>query len=392
MIIQSRNIWLDEALKPAQVEIKEDKIVGIYPYNEKPVDIDYQQRWILPGFIDIHCHGYGGVDSNKPSLKGMKKWCRHMPAEGVTSFLVTTSTQSVRSNEKAMVSYSRIIGGIDEGAEILGINMEGNFISKECKGAQNKRYIADPDPERLARYQMLADNKIKSVTYAPEKDEDFAFVSKCRELNIVASIGHSGCSFEQAKAALAKGASAVTHTGNGMKPFHHRQPGLFGAAVNLDGFYAEVIGDGIHVDFQTAHLIGRMKGKDKLILVTDSAVQKDDKKFSFLNKDGAFRLPNGTLLVVPCMLMRESIICTEKRDLIWLRRLIVPLLIRPDTVRWTSARAVLKWAKTRISLSVMRILKYMKFIVEELDNSYENSVMECQWFKSSAAERIFGFY
>lgn len=295
MIIQSRNIWLDESLKPAQIEIKEDKIVGVYPYNEKPVDIDYQQRWILPGFIDIHCHGYGGVDSNKPSLKGMKKWCRHMPAEGVTSFLVTTSTQSVRSNEKAMVSYSRIIGGIDEGAEILGINMEGNFISKECKGAQNKRYIVDPDPERLARYQMLADNKIKSVTYAPEKDEDFAFVSKCRELNIVASIGHSGCSFDQAKAALTKGASAVTHTGNGMKPFHHRQPGLFGAAVNLDGFYAEVIGDGIHVDFQTAHLIGRMKGKDKLILVTDSAVQKDDKKFSFLNKDGTFRLPNGTL-------------------------------------------------------------------------------------------------
>ncbi|MDI9540200.1 MAG: N-acetylglucosamine-6-phosphate deacetylase [Bacillota bacterium] len=295
MIIQSKNVWLDESFKAAQVEINEDKITGIYPYNEKPVDVDYLDKWILPGFIDIHCHGYAGVDSNKPTLKGMRKWCKHMPAEGVTSFLVTTSTQSVNKNERAMATYSRIIGRIEEGAEILGINMEGNFISKECKGAQNKRHIVEPDGEVLAKYQLLSGNNIISVTYAAEKDEDFSFVKKCNELGIVASIGHSDCSFQQAKLALKNGASAITHTGNGMKPFHHRKPGLFGAAVNLDGFYAEVIGDGIHVDFQTAYLIGRMKGKDKLILVTDSAVQKDDKKFNFLNKNGAYYLPDGTL-------------------------------------------------------------------------------------------------
>ncbi len=295
MIIQSRNVWLDESLKPAQIELNGSKIVGIYPYDEKPVDVDYQNRWILPGFIDIHCHGYGGVDSNKPTLRGMKKWCRHLPYEGVTSFLVTTSTQSANKNEKAMASYSRIIGSINDGAEILGINMEGNFISKERKGAQNKRYIVDPDGETLEKYQLLSGNNIISVTYAPEKDEDFSFVKKCSELGIVASMGHSIASFEQAKTAMLNGASAVTHTGNGMNPFHHRKPGLFGAAVNLDVLYAEVIGDGVHVDFQTAYLIGRMKGKDKLILVTDSAVQKGDKKFNFLNKGGAYRMPNGTL-------------------------------------------------------------------------------------------------
>ena len=176
MIIQSKNVWLDESFKAAQVEINEDKITGIYPYNEKPVDVDYLDKWILPGFIDIHCHGYAGVDSNKPTLKGMRKWCKHMPAEGVTSFLVTTSTQSVNKNERAMATYSRIIGRIEEGAEILGINMEGNFISKECKGAQNKRHIVEPDGEVLAKYQLLSGNNIISVTYAAEKDEDFSFV------------------------------------------------------------------------------------------------------------------------------------------------------------------------------------------------------------------------
>ena len=295
MIIQSKNVWIDENLQPAQIEIKNDKIIALYPYDEKVVDIDYQDKWILPGFIDIHCHGHNGTDSNKPTLKGMRKWAKHLPKEGVTAFLATTSTQSVNKNEKAMVTYSRIIDRIDEGAEILGINMEGNFISKECKGAQNKRYIVDPDEEALEKYQILSGNNIISVTYAAELDKDFSFVKKCNELKIVASIGHSACSFNQAKEALENGASAITHTGNGMKPFHHRKPGLFGAAVNLDGFYAEVIGDGIHVDFQTAHLIGKMKGKDKLILVTDSAVQKDDKKYNFLNKDGAYRFPNGTL-------------------------------------------------------------------------------------------------
>lgn len=295
MIIQSKNVWINESLQPAQIELNGSKIVGIYSYDEKPVDVDYENRWILPGFIDIHCHGYAGVDSNKPTLKGMRKWCKHMPAEGVTSFLVTTSTQAANKNEKAMVTYSRIIERMDDGAEILGINMEGNFISKERKGAQNKRYIVAPDAEVLEKYQRLSGNNIKSVTYAPEKDEDFSFVKKCGELGIVASIGHSIASFEQAKVALLNGASAITHTGNGMNPFHHRDPGLFGAAVNLDGFYAEVIGDGVHIDFQTAYLIGKMKGKDKLILVTDSAVQKDDRKFNFLNKDGAYRMPNGTL-------------------------------------------------------------------------------------------------
>ncbi len=295
MIIQSENVWLNETLGPAQIEFSNQKIVGVYPYNEKPVDKDYQDKWILPGFIDIHTHGHAGVDSNKPTLRGLKKWCKHLPSEGVTSFLVTTSTQSVKKNEKAMVTYSRVIDQVTEGAEILGINMEGNFISKECKGAQNKRYIVNPDPELLERYHNLSGNKIVTVTYAPEKDENFSFLNKCKELGIVASIGHSACSFKQAKEALENGASAITHTGNGMKPFHHRTPGLFGAAVNLDGFYAEVIGDGIHIDFQTAYLIGKMKGKDKLILVTDSAVQKDDKLFNFLNKDGAYRLPNGTL-------------------------------------------------------------------------------------------------
>ena len=97
------------------------------------------------------------------------------------------------------------------------------------------------------------------------------------------------------KAAVEAGATGITHCGNGMRPFHHRNPGIFGAALNLNELYAEVIGDGIHVHFETAHLIGTMKGKDRLILVTDSADCKDDPDLAEYNKEGAFRLPDGTL-------------------------------------------------------------------------------------------------
>lgn len=295
MIIQSKNVWLNEELKAAQIEVEEGKIKAVYAYDEKAVDEDYGDLWILPGFIDIHTHGWNQADSNRPVLKDIKRWAQHMPNEGVTSFLVTTSTQSRENNLKAFPILKEAIETQGEGAEIVGINVEGNYIDMTCRGAQNKDYIVKPDADELLEYQRLSGNHILTVTCAVEHDDEFAFTKKVSDAGIRVSLGHSGATFEQCRNAVLNGASGITHCGNGMSRFHHREPGIFGAALNLDELYAEVIGDGIHVHFETAHLIGSMKGKDKLILVTDSAEQKDDPEYAKYNTIGAFRLEDGTL-------------------------------------------------------------------------------------------------
>ncbi len=295
MIIQSKNVWLNEELKAAQIEVEKGKIKAVYAYNEKAVDEDYGEKWILPGFIDIHTHGWNKADSNRPVLDDIRRWAQHMPKEGVTSFLVTTSTQSRENNLKAFPILKEAIETQSEGAEIVGINVEGNYIDMTCRGAQNKDYIVKPDADELLEYHQLSGNHILTVTCAVEHDDEYAFTKKVSEAGIKVSLGHSGATFEQCRNAVLAGAAGITHCGNGMSRFHHREPGIFGAALNLDELYAEVIGDGIHVHFETAHLIGSMKGKDKLILVTDSAEQKDDPEYAKYNTIGAFRLEDGTL-------------------------------------------------------------------------------------------------
>ena len=295
MIIQSEHVWLNEELRPAQIEIEEGKIKAVYPYHELKVDVDYGKQWILPGFIDIHTHGWNKADSNKPVLKDIETWQKHMPKEGVTSFLATTSTQSREDNLKAMPLLKEAIENKAEGAEIMGINVEGNYIDMKRRGAQNKDYIVKPDADELLEYHELSGRNILTVTCAVEHDENLEFTKKAAAAGIRVSIGHSDATFAECKDAAEAGAAGITHCGNGMRPFHHREPGIFGAALNLEELYAEVIGDGIHVHFETAHLIGAMKGKDKLILVTDSAEQKDDPDYAKYNTIGAFRLEDGTL-------------------------------------------------------------------------------------------------
>lgn len=295
MIIQSKNVWIDQQLQPAQIEMQEGKIVKIYPYGKKAVDQDFQQQWILPGFIDIHTHGWNRCDAGKPTLESMLKWKKHMPKEGVTSFLATTATQSEQLNKLAMPILKEVIETQKEGAEILGINIEGNYISHQFHGAQDLYTIVKPDASQLLEYHELSGHHILSVILAPEFDEDGTFTKAVTAANIRISCGHSGATYAQVSQAVVHGATGITHCGNGMRPFHHREPGIFGAALNIDDLYVECIGDGIHVHFETAYLIGTMKGKDRFILVTDSADCKDDETYAQYNSEGAFRLADGTL-------------------------------------------------------------------------------------------------
>ena len=274
MIIQSKKVWLADQFTAAQIEMEGGKIAGIYDYGAKPVDRDYGSERILPGFIDVHCHGAFGFDTNDAEEEGLRYWLRHVVDEGVTALLPTTITQSEQVLTAALENVAKVVADGYEGAEVLGVHFEGPYLDMVYKGAQPEQHIVKPTIEQFERFQKAANGLIKYVTMATETDEDFALTRYCAEHGIVVSIGHSAATYEQAVMAFANGARSMTHVYNGMTPFNHRANGLVGAAYRLRSMYGECICDGNHSTPAALNLFFREKGPDYGLLVTDALMAK----------------------------------------------------------------------------------------------------------------------
>lgn len=274
MIIQSKKIWVLDDFLEAQIEIEGDKITGIYPYNTKEADIDYGSKRIVPGFIDVHCHGAYGWDTNDATPEGLRYWVSHIVEEGVTGLLPTTITQSEEVLTKALKNVANVVKEGYDGAEILGIHFEGPYLDQVYKGAQPEQYCIPASVQQFKRYQEASDNLIKYVTIATEHDTNFALTKYLVSQGIVASQGHSGATFEQAMMGIANGAMSMTHVYNGMSAFKHREPGLVGAAYRFREVYGEIICDGNHSHYAAIHNFFQAKGADHAIMVTDSLMVK----------------------------------------------------------------------------------------------------------------------
>ena len=303
MIIQSTRVWIDESFKKAAIEIRDGKITGIYPHGSREGAIDYGNNRILPGLIDVHCHGYHGMTCNEVTKEGMKLWAHDLLQEGCTSFEATTSTAAMEDLDRSFGILADIMDEGTDGAEILGIHVEGPLISAEFRGAQEISQLVKPTVEVMTKWQSLARGKINYVAIAPEMDDEHQTIKWCKENNIKVAIGHTGASYDECLQASLDGATSFTHTYNGMRGMHHREPGVVGAALSLDNMYAELIGDGVHVHFVSAKILARAKGKDKLLLITDSVqvkglpVGKYEKGLSTVEvkEDGCAYLPDGRL-------------------------------------------------------------------------------------------------
>lgn len=274
MIIQSKKVWIADQFIPAQLELEDGIIKEIYPYNEKEVTKDYGDLRILPGFIDIHCHGAYGFDTNDADPEGLRKWTKGIVDEGVTSFLATTLTQSEEVLTNAVSNVAKVVEEGYEGAEILGIHFEGPYLNKAHKGAQPEEYCVKPDIEQFKRYQKAAHGLIKYITMAVENDEDFTLTKYCSQNNVVVSIGHSNATYEQAVQAYAHGARSMTHVYNAMTPFTHRANGLVGGALRIRNMYGEIICDGNHSTLAALNNFFTSKGPDYSIMITDSLMCK----------------------------------------------------------------------------------------------------------------------
>ena len=274
MIIQSKKVWIADQFVPAAIQLEEGKITGIFPHGSREVDQDYGDKRIVPGFMDIHCHGAFEFDTNDANPEGLRNWTKNIVKEGVTSFLATTITQSVEVLTNAVANVANVMEEGYEGAEILGIHFEGPYLDMVYKGAQPEQYIVKPTIEQFQHYQEAAKGHIKYITMATETDEDFALTRYCAEHGVTVSIGHSAATYDQAVMAWANGARSMTHVYNGMTPFNHRANGLVGAAYRIRTMYGEIICDGNHSTTAALNNYFMSKGPDYCIMVSDALMAK----------------------------------------------------------------------------------------------------------------------
>ena len=327
MIIQSKKVWIADQFIPAQLELEDGIIKEIYPYNEKEVTKDYGDLRILPGFIDIHCHGAYGFDTNDADPEGLRKWAKGIVDEGVTSFLATTLTQSEEVLTNAVSNVAKVVEEGYEGAEILGIHFEGPYLNKAHKGAQPEEYCVKPDIEQFKRYQKAAHGLIKYITMAVENDEDYALTKYCSQNNVVVSIGHSNATYKQAVQAYAHGARSMTHVYNAMTPFTHRANGLVGGALRIRNMYGEIICDGNHSTLAALNNFFTSKGPDYSIMITDSLMCKGfpvSTKFDFGGQEVVI-YPDGSAHLVEAGNLAGSTLNVNKGLKILIEDALVPV-------------------------------------------------------------------
>ena len=288
------NLGIEDG-KIAYIGDDESIITEVLPYSSEQV--------VIPAFIDEHIHGAGGADAMDGTVADLKTIAVAIASEGTASFLATTMTQSKDNILKAMKAVKEYReNDSSNGAEILGVHLEGPFISTKHIGAQPLEYVASPSIEVFDEYNSASGNAIKIVSLAPEVDGADVLIKHLSKNGVIASVGHSDAGFLDIEKAIENGLTSVTHTYNAQRGLHHRDIGVVGSAMYFDDLNAEAICDTIHLSIPAIKLLIKNKPHDKFTLITDSMRAKHlSDGISELGgqkvivKDGEARLENGAL-------------------------------------------------------------------------------------------------
>ena len=258
---------------------------------------------VCPGFIDEHIHGAAGADGMDGTKEAISTIAKAIAQEGTTGFLVTTMTQSQTNIKNALCAVNRyMLEQSDEGAAVLGVHLEGPFISKKHVGAQPIEYVQALSVKAFKEFEEASGGHIKIVTLAPEEDGANKLIEYLASKKIVASIGHTDAKYKDVESAIKAGAKSVTHTYNAQTPLHHREVGVVGSSFLFDELNAELIADCIHVCPQAMKILYRLKPNNKLTLITDAmrakhlpdGVSELGGQMVYV-KNGEARLKDGTL-------------------------------------------------------------------------------------------------
>ncbi|MDC3418567.1 N-acetylglucosamine-6-phosphate deacetylase [Aquibacillus salsiterrae] len=284
-------------------EIANQTEVGNGHPSQEVIDLPAGYK-MVPGMIDVHIHGANGADTMDATPEALATIAAALPREGTTSFLATTITQEVAAIETALQTAGNFITNqaSSGAAEVIGIHLEGPFINEKRAGAQPLAHIIDPNVALFQKWQEIARNQIKMVTLAPEQPGGIELTRYLKETGVVASIGHSDATLAQVDDAIAQGLTHVTHLYNQMREFHHREPGVVGAALLRDDLVVEIIADGVHSRRESVQLAFRQKTADRLQLITDAMRAKCLKNGTYdlggqevTVKGNKAYLPDGTL-------------------------------------------------------------------------------------------------
>ena len=245
------------------ISITNGRITNDIPDNAQRINAE--GLYVIPGLTDIHFHGCMGHDFCEGTDEAFTAIAEYEAMNGITT--ICPATMTLPENELARImraarTFSR------KNSSLIGINLEGPFISREKKGAQNSAYIVPPNVDMLRRLQSASGGLIKIATVAPEVDGAIPFIAEAKSLARI-SIAHTACDYDTAKRAFEAGALHVTHLFNAMNPINHRKPGPIIAALE-SGAMIELICDGVHIHPSVVRMTMKLFGSDRVIFISDS--------------------------------------------------------------------------------------------------------------------------
>lgn len=271
MIIRNGRIFQESGIfVPGDLYIQDGKIVSHEEYRETPEEIlDVSGMYVIPGLTDIHFHGCVGYDFCDGTEEALRSMAAYELANGITAICPASMTFPEDKLADIFANAAGQKSGCPAGAELVGINMEGPFISMEKKGAQNGAYIHKPDAAMFERLQKAAGGLIRLVDIAPETEGAMDCIEAISS-QVRVSLAHTTADYDTAKKAFAKGACHVTHLYNAMPPYSHRAPGVIGAACDTEDVFVELICDGVHIHPAAVRTTFKMFGDDRIVLISDS--------------------------------------------------------------------------------------------------------------------------
>jgi len=311
MIVKNVRIFTEEhSIKKGSVLIDNGRISKVicdglsiedFEDSNKADDVfDGKNMLLIPGMIDIHLHGAVGYDFSDGSVEAFEKISNFLLFQGVTSFMASTMTLPVGKLKKVIdagIKFRNISNKASEFSSLVGLNMEGPFISSKKKGAQNNEYILDIDSNVFDELFNVSDGIINTFGLAPEKDNAISFIRKYKD-DVNISIAHSDASYEEAINSFDSGVCHITHLFNGMSEMLHRSPGIAGAFFDTDkDVTAELICDNYHIHQSIIRMTFKLKG-DKIIAISDSirATGLEDGTYDLGGQDVIVRNKMATLL------------------------------------------------------------------------------------------------
>lgn len=268
MIIKGGKVFQEDGSFLEQaIYINDHRLVDKAEYQDDGEVIDAEGLLVLPGLVDIHSHGAAGEDFSDGNPEGLKKILQYEKRCGITSYCPTSMTFP---KERLRQIFASIKGAqTEDGATVVGINMEGPFLDPAKKGAHVEKWIAAPDVAFVRELNQDADGLVRLVTLAPNMDGAEEFIKEMHE-EVCISLGHTAADYDCASRAMKLGAHHVTHLYNAMQPLGHRAPGLIGAAMDDPECMVELICDGYHIHPSAIRAAFRMFGPERVILISDS--------------------------------------------------------------------------------------------------------------------------